>query len=175
MRQLIIMLLHAQIPLLLFAQNDLPKPTAENIVFYIQHNKGKNTFFYQANFNSKGDLDRDKPLLIKRQLFDNEGEIKPISAIQNRYAYGLRIQKKDNNNFEMALVSYPNQKLCLKMGMDKVPYVETTLNGKYMKVERLFIVQDEQSSGLKRKVNAIQFFGHDQNGKPVQAQLIPEN
>lgn len=173
MKQVIILLIHILIPTMLFSQEDLPKPTAEDIVFYIQHNKGKNVFFYQANLNSKGDLDADKPLLIKRQLYDNDGEIKPISAIQNRFAYGLHIHKKSTNDFEIALVSYPKQKLFLKMGNDKVPYVETMLHGKYLKLERLFIVQDKESFGLKRKVKAIHFYGYDKDGNPTQEQLCP--
>lgn len=174
MKQIIIMLVHFCAPLLLFSQNDLPQPTADNIVFYIQHNKGKNTFFYQANFENNGELNAEKPLIIKRQLFDNEGEIKPITAIQNRFAYGLKVQKKDTNNFEITLVAYPKQKLSLKTDNENKPFVETTIDGKYIRVERLFIVQDAESSGLNRKINAIEFYGFDQNGKPIKKQLIPE-
>lgn len=35
------------------AQEGYPRPTGDDIVFYIQHNRGKNAFVYRPNFLKK--------------------------------------------------------------------------------------------------------------------------
>lgn len=154
------------------AQEGYPQPTAKDVIFYIQHNRGKNTFFYQPNFSSTGILNSNEPILAKRQLYDNTGEIDALSPIQKRYAYGVKSTKIADNVFDIRLVSYNNQKLLLKLDQNHNPYIETTINGKYMVLKRLFIYQKEGTSGLKTKVDYILFIGIDKNGKNIQEKLI---
>lgn len=155
------------------AQEGYPIPTAKDVIFYIQHNRGKNTFTYQPHFTTKGVLDSDDPILEKRQLFDKNGEIESLTAIQRRYAYGIKSTKTADNTFDIRLVSYPDQKLTLKLNQYQQPYVETRVNGKYIVLKRLFIHQKEGTNGLNTKVDHITFFGIDKNGKPIQEKLIP--
>lgn len=155
------------------AQEEYPKPTAKDVIFYIQHNRGKNTFIYQPNFITKGIFDDENPIVARRQLFDNNGEIEPLSSIQRRYAYGIKSEKIAVNIFDIRLVSYPDQQLILKVNQNKQAYIETIINGKFMILKRLFIHQKKGTSGLKTKVDYITFFGIDKNGKEIQEKLIP--
>lgn len=155
-----------------FAQEGYPKPHAKNLLFYIQHNRGKNTYIYQTNIDQSGKLDRSEPVKISRQLFDNKGEIKPLTTIQRKFAYGVDWNAKSDNSYELTLVSYPEQRLYLRSTDDQKYVVETTLNGIKMKVHRLFIFQKEGTSGLNTKVDYILFFGTNQDGKQIQSKLI---
>lgn len=157
----------------LFAQEGYPKPTADNVIFYIQHNRGKNTFFYQPKFSKDGNLDSREPIIAQRQLFDEDGEIKPLSAIQKRYAYGVSTTKINDNTFDVRLAAYKNQRLILKLNSNQEAYIETKIDGKHMIVKRLFIYQKEGTGGLNTKVDYIMFHGMDKNGKEVQAKLFP--
>lgn len=156
------------------AQDGYPKPTAKDIIFYIQHNKSKNTYTYQPNYSNIGKLDEKNPLIIKRQLFEKNGEIKPLTAIQKRYAYGIKSSKIDKNNFDIRLVSYPRQKLLLKVDENHEPYIETVINGKTIIVKRLFIKQKEGTSGLNTKIDYIIFEGVDNNKNQIQEYLYFE-
>ncbi|WP_159633017.1 DUF4833 domain-containing protein [Sphingobacterium composti Ten et al. 2007 non Yoo et al. 2007] len=155
-----------------FSQENYPKPTAEDILFYIQHSRGKNTFIYQANFSSANHLNDKNPIKISRQLFDNNGEIKPLTNIQRKYAYGIKTEKLHTNYYEIRLVSYPSQKLYLKLD-NNTPYIETTISGKYMIVKHLFIHLRVGTSGLNVKADYILFHGIDKNGKAIQAKITP--
>jgi len=156
-----------------YAQEGYREPTPSDVIFYIQHNRGKNTFFYQPNFTQAGSLDNKQPIIAKRQLFDNKGEIEPLSPVQKRYAYGISSTKEGDNVFDIRLAAYNKQKLLLKLDAKHKPFIETTVDGKYMIVKRLFIHQKEGTSGLNTKVDYILFYGQDKNGKEVQAKLFP--
>jgi hypothetical protein len=156
-----------------FTQDGYPKPTAKDILFYIQHNRGKNTFVYQPNYTSKRQLNDKEPIKISRQLFDHKGEIKPLTGIQRRYAYGLKTEKLGDNYYKIELVSYPHQKLYLKFDTQKKPFVEGTIAGKYIRINNLFIYLKENSSGLNTEAEYILFYGIDRSGKSVHAKLLP--
>lgn len=155
------------------AQEGYPKPTAKNLLFYIQHNRGKNTFIYQANFESAGKLNDTAPIKMSRQLFDLNGEIKPLTNIQRKYAYGVKTEKIGSNLYEIELVSYPGQKLYLKLDKNNIPFVEGTISGQHMRIQNLFIKLKDGTSGLNVKADYILFHGKDKQGKAVQAKLNP--
>lgn len=154
------------------AQDGYPKPTAKDVLFYIQHNRGKNTFIYQPNYTSAHKLDDKYPIKISRQLFDQKGEIKPLTGIQRRYAYGVNTKKLGDNHYEIALISYPNQKLYLKFDKQNKPFVEGTIAGNYLRINNLFIYLKEGTSGLDIKAEYILFYGTDKSGKHIYSKLI---
>lgn len=155
------------------AQDGHPIPKAKDLLFYIQHNRGKNTYLYQVNKNPQGNIDMDEPIKISRQLFDNNAEVKPLTAIQRKFAYGIDWSSRDKSNMEFSLVSYPEQKLYLRSIDNQTYYIETTLNGIKMNVTNLFIAQRKGTSGLTTKVDYILFIGLNQQGKRVQTKLVP--
>ena len=154
------------------AQDGYPKPTAKDILFYIQHNRGKNTFIYQPNYTSNLRLNDKEPIKISRQLFDQNGEIKPLTGIQRRYAYGVKTKKLSDNHYEITLVSYPSQKLYLKFDTQNKPFVETTIAGKYIRINNLFIYLKVGSTGLNIEAAYILFYGTDRSGKHIYSKLI---
>lgn len=155
------------------AQEGYPKPTVKDVLFYIQHSRGKNTFIYQANYSAPNHLHEKEPIKTSRQLFDKNGEIKPLTSIQRRYAYGIKTKKIDSNYYEVELVSYPDQKLFLKLDKHNQPFVEGTINGHYMKIDRLFIKLKDGTSGLQVQAAYILFYGVDKHGNSVQFKLFP--
>ena len=173
MKHLILIIIYLSNSLLGLAQDDYPKPTAKDVIFYIQHNRGKNTFIYQPNFKSLGELNTDAPIKMSRQLFDANGEIKSLTNIQRKYAYGVKTEQLGHNYFQVELVSYPGQKLYLKLDKNKKPYIEGTISGQYMQVKHLFIKLKDGTSGLNVKAEHILFYGIDRNGKSVSAKLLP--
>lgn len=65
------------------AQEGYPKPSnKDGLLFYIQHNRGKNTFIYALNLNDNRKINLENPIRVYRQIFDKNGEIKPLTTIQ---------------------------------------------------------------------------------------------
>ncbi|WP_103906725.1 DUF4833 domain-containing protein [Sphingobacterium lactis] len=166
----IILMFLAGLPII--AQEGYPEPSDKNgLLFYIQHNRGKNTFFYSLNYRGKHQLDQDDPIKVQRELYDEDGAIKPLSAVQRAFAYGISTKKRQHG-YEAAIVSMPSQKLYLFTPAHKPAYVETTVNGKSIRLKRIFIKQKDGTSGLGTKVDYILFYG-THNNKAVIEKLIP--
>ena len=172
MKKLVLLFLFISNFSLVFSQVGYPKPTAKDILFYIQHNRGKNTFIYQPNYTSNHQLNDKEPIKVSRQLFDQNGEIKPLTGIQRRYAYGVKTEKLGDNHYEITLVSYPSQKLYLKFDTQNKPFVETTIAGKYIRINNLFIYLKEGSTGINIEAEYILFYGTDKSGKHIYSKLI---
>lgn len=157
-----------------FAQEGYPTPPFKpNTLFYIQHSEGHNTYVYEANMTNNYQFDSKNPINNYRVLYDKNGETKPLTAIQQKFAYGIISKKIDNNTFEFEIVSYKNQPLYLKMDKAGKPYVETTLNGHKFNLHRIFIKQKEGTSGLGTQVEYLIFYGTDHRGTKVREKLIP--
>ncbi|UIR55489.1 DUF4833 domain-containing protein [Sphingobacterium sp. SRCM116780] len=157
-----------------FSQTGYPTPPKKaNMLFYIQHSEGHNTYVYEANVAAKSKLNTEEPVHIYRILYDKNGEIKPLTKIQEKFAYGIQSESVGNNAFEIALVAYKDQKLYLRMNKAGKPFVETTLNGHKFNLQRIFIKQKDGTSGLSTQVDYLVFYGTDQKGNKVQEKLIP--
>lgn len=151
-----------------FCQDGYPKPTSnDGLLFYIQHNRGKNAFIYSINYSNNHKIDADEPVKVTRQLFDKNGEIKPLTAIQKNFAYGIDIDKINANHYELAIVSLPDQKLYLTIPSKGKAYVETTVNGVKIKVNRLFIRIKDGTSGFSTKLDYILFYGTHKNKEVI--------
>lgn len=157
----------------IFAQHGYPVPQkTANHLFYIQHSENKNTFVYDAIFANQGILNDSDPVDIYRILYAEEGQKKPLTLTQQKFAYGLKISKIDKNIFQLHLVSYPAQKLTLKLNSNKNPIVQTKLNNKTITLNRVFLKQKDGTSGLSTKIEYMIFYGKDSNGKSVQEKLV---
>lgn len=164
---LIFFSIHAQ------AQKDYPVPPhTTNRLFYIQHNESKNTFVYDAVFSTKGNFNEEDPVNIYRILYEQKGEKKPLTGIQKKLAYGLKIKNKEKNVFLLTLVSYPSQQLILKLSTKNTPIVVTTVNGKDMVLNKVFLKKKNGTGGLSVKLDYILFHGTDKNGNSIQEKII---
>lgn len=159
--------------LVVFGQDGYPTPpNSVNRLFFIQHNENKNTFVYDAVFSSKGILDEINPVDIYRILYANNGEKKPLTSIQKKLAYGLDIQKLDKNTYQLTLVSFPKQKMILKLDDQKNPIVQTAVNNKLITLNRVFLKQKKGTAGLSVKLEHILFYGKDKNGKSIHEKIV---
>ncbi|WP_314244222.1 DUF4833 domain-containing protein [Empedobacter tilapiae] len=159
--------------LLVNAQEGYPTPPkSANRLFYIQHNENKNTFVYDAIFSSKDILDEVNPVDIYRILYAEDGSKKPLTSIQKKLAYGLDIKKIDKNVYQLSLVSYPKQKLTLKLDQQKNPIVQTTVNNKLITLNRVFLKQKKGTTGISVKLDYILFYGKDKNGKSLHEKIV---
>ena len=87
-----------------FSQDGYPKPTIKDgLLFYIQHNRGKNTFIYSLNYQDNHKIDLDNPIKVSRQLFDKDGDIKPLTAIQKNFAYGIETKGINSKSYELSI------------------------------------------------------------------------
>lgn len=154
-----------------FAQQGYPVPQTDRLLFYVQHNRGHNTFLYRLNRDKNGKPDRRNPIMVQRQLFDEDSAIKSLTSIQNRFAYGVKGKFVNSNCYAFSLAGYSEQTFYLDLSKS-VEQVKTVVNGREVYLKRMFLYQTEGSSGLNTKLDYILFFGTNPSGQSVQEKLI---
>ncbi|NGM62458.1 DUF4833 domain-containing protein [Sphingobacterium sp. SGG-5] len=150
---------------MVYGQQGYPAPThSKNLLFYIQHDRGQNTFVYKANLTKSKSFVTNNPVIVSRQLFDEKGEIKPLTKIQKLFAYGIKSAEVAPDNYQSHIVSLPDQKITISLDSNKTPIAETCVNGTKIILERIFIKQTEGTSGLGTKLDYIIFYGRNKKG-----------
>lgn len=156
-----------------FSQKKYPVPTLnERSLFYIQHSNNTNTFIYEAKY-AKGKLDSSDPIHTYRILYEEGGVVKPINALQKKMAYGVESTVCNGNSCSFVLAAVKEHKLFLTTDVKGKYYVYTTVNGKKMSVDHIFIKIKESSTGFNVKAESITFTGKLlSSGKKVSEVLM---
>lgn len=141
-------------------------------LFYIQHSQNINTFIYDVNIkNSK--INTDEPIVIKRINFEEKGKVEDLNSAQKKLAYGIKsIFSVGDYRYRFTIAAYKNQDLYLiKEGNSY--FVETTVNQKKIKLDKMFIQIKESNIPIGIKVNYVLFYGIEiATGKNIVEKLI---
>jgi len=132
---------------------------SQNHLFYIQHSQNHNTFVYEANIANKK-INPDEPIKIHRIAYTKGGVKEELTKMQRNLAYGIEFKKIKENQYEFSLVSYPEKKLYLEISEKGKPQVKTTINGKKIILQKMFLTM-QKGATIKPKIEYIDFHGTD--------------
>jgi hypothetical protein len=157
------------------AQKGYPvPPDAPGRLFYIQHNRNHNTFVYDANLTSGKTLNAKEPIDVYRITYTKGGKKEELSGIQRKMAYGVTCSRLKNGHYEFCLVSFPGKKLYLKPGADGKYIVTTTINGKEMILQRIFLATKNDSI-FNPELEYAEFYGKcPKTGKEIKERINPK-
>ena len=111
-----------------------------NQLFYLQRDPNTNTVIYQLNVDRAGHLDEDEPVNVFWLRYDEHGERKELNFIQRKFAYGLTAEKLAMDKYELKFAAYHKVRFyLLRSPSDKAFHVYTTIAGKQLQLERVFL------------------------------------
>jgi sterol desaturase/sphingolipid hydroxylase (fatty acid hydroxylase superfamily) len=153
---------------LLAAQPQLPEPRLKNLLFFLQRTPDANTVVYQLNVDEKGRLDLKMPVKASWIRYEENGRMKALTAIERKFAYGIKCTALGNDSFEVRLVSYQKLPLYLLKSVHDQHYrIYVRDEGKSLLLKRVF-VKVEGGSFWFPKVHYIDLFTvHSENGAEV--------
>ena len=108
-------------------------------LFKIERSKDNNQIFYDVNISESGELDGENPIHVYWRRNTEGGIIKPLTWIQQKYAYGLKFLNVNEDYVTFRFVSYKKLIFTLKKTSDKHYEVYTKFNDKLLKMDRIFI------------------------------------
>ena len=132
---------------LLFSLPPAPRPApfpvpngVPNQLFYLQRDPNTNTVIYQLNVDRAGHLDENEPVNVFWLRYDEHGERKELNFIQRKFAYGLTAEKLATDKYELKFAAYGKLRFyLLRSPTDKAFHVYTTIAGKQLQLERVFL------------------------------------
>ena len=111
-------------------------------LFKIERSKDNNRIFYDVNIDNVGDLDSKAPISVYWRKNTEGGTIKPLTWIQQKFAYGLKFININDEYATFKFVSYNKIFFTLKKKKNNQFEVYTKYNGKLLKMDRIFIQLD---------------------------------
>jgi hypothetical protein len=133
-----------------FFSPGIPDSNRESDLFRILRSRDANEIIYKIKFDQTGRPDRSDPIEIHWLKRTDNNKVEPLTRIQNRYAYGIRVldiaDKKDEIYFKF--VSYDKRTFVLKKNGENNYKVFTLSGEKEVEVSRIFIQIDGGSFWL---------------------------
>ena len=167
---------------LLFALPPVSKPTTifpvpsgvSSQLFYLQRDPNTNTVIYQLNVDRAGQLNEDEPVNVFWLRYDEHGERKDLSFIQRKFAYGLTAEKLATDKYELKFAAYSKVRFfLLRSPTDKALHVYTTINGRQLQLERVFL-RIEGGTFWVPNVKYIEFKGlNTATREPAVERVLP--
>ncbi|GET24377.1 DUF4833 domain-containing protein [Prolixibacter sp. NT017] len=116
--------------------------TNDNTLFKIGRSKDANEIYYEVRTNSDGTLNLEEPIKIYWIKYTKNGDIEPLTKIQQHFAYGLNFLDVTPEKAEFQFVSYAKRTLSLRKNNAGRYGVFTEVDGKEVELERVFIQID---------------------------------
>ncbi len=143
----------------------------QHALFKIGRSKDANEIHYEVNLDENGNLDLSSPIHTYWIKYNWNGRIEPLTWIQTKYAYGLKILHRSPKNIEFQFVSYSKRNFWLKR-LDSGRYKVFTLsNGKEVEVERVFIQIDGGTFWLP-KISQVELYANEPETREPVLEII---
>ncbi|MGE0560355.1 MAG: DUF4833 domain-containing protein [Flavobacteriales bacterium] len=116
--------------------------TNKSHLFKIERSKDANEIFYDIHLEKSGKLNVVEPIFPYWRRQTEGGIIKPLTWVQQNYAYGLEYIYTSASFVKFRFVSYKKRDFFLKKDINGNFKVYTLLNNKEVEVNRIFIQID---------------------------------
>ena len=151
--------LKTRLVLCLFAVSSLAigaEPVRDPL-FHIERNKNANIVQYDAQLDQDGKLHAKKPVVAYWIRLANEGEIKNLTWIQKKFAYGFKITfNNKDNSAKMDMATKFGRPIVVKRNGDDYRAV-AEINGVESFIDKIFV--HASGRGIFTRVNYIELYG----------------
>lgn len=133
----------------------LSTPVGKNLLFFLRRTPDANTVIYEINFKKDGTIDQQKPVVGSWIRYEEEQKYKPLTVIEQRFAYGIKCIPLGKNEFEIRLAAYQKMPLYLLKSISDDTYKMYIKNGSENLLLKRIFVKVEKGSFWFPKVQYI--------------------
>ena len=151
----------------------IPKSTPKQL-FYLQRSTNSNTIICDINTDAKGQIVKENPVHVYWIRYDEGGEKKELSYIQETFAYGIKHELLPTGVYKLHFVSYKKQVFYLKRSPKDNQYkMYFVLNNKEFVLQKLFVRIDGGTFWVPNVVY-MEIIGKDEySGTPFSYKFKP--
>ena len=146
---------------------DYPVPNDPGMVLYMQRSTNPNTVVYAAQFASDGTLHSKDPIKAYWRRYNASGEVKDLSGIERRMAYGVTTSPRGDGSFDFRFRAIPEIPLVLEQRGAGQAVLTFAPQGQPVDLTYGFL--EVSDGGLLPSVTGVRLFGERRSdGQPVQ-------
>jgi hypothetical protein len=151
----------------------VPK-TGPKQLFYLQRTTNSNTIICDLNTDAKGQVIKENPVHVYWIRYDEGGEKKELSYIQQTFAYGMKHELLPGGVYKLHFVSYKKQVFYLKRSPKDNQYkMYFVLNNKEFVLQKLFVRIDGGTFWVPNVIY-MELLGKDEySGTPFSYKFKP--
>ena len=152
-----------------FTAGGVSEAEHENYLFKINRSRDADEIRYTVNLNKSGIPDKMLPIKAYWVRKTKNLETEPLTWIQNKYAYGIRIVQPfstQHENLKFQFVSFAEQTFELRKTVNGKFKVFTVIENKEIEVARIF-VQIDGGSFWVPSVPYVKLTGYDINSSDL--------
>lgn len=157
-----------------FTPNKVEISEPKHFLFKINRSRDADEIWYTVNLNKSGVPDKETPIEAYWIRKTGNNETEPLTWIQNKYAYGVRViqpYSKQSEKLKFQFVSYDGQDFELRKMVNGTFKVFTTIENKEVEVARIF-VQIDGGSFWVPSIPYVKLTGYDVSSSNLVAQTI---
>lgn len=126
-------------------------------LFHIERNKNANIIQYDAQLDQDGNLNGKEPVVAYWIRLANEGEIRKLTWIQRKFAYGFKIKlDRNNNNARVDMAAKIGRSIVVKRNGEDFRAV-AEISGVESFIDKIFI--QASGRGIFTRVAYIDLYG----------------
>lgn len=149
-------------------QSTLPTPVRKNLLFFLQRTPDANTVIYEVNFKKDGTIDEQRPVIGSWIRYEEEQKYKPLTGIEQKFAYGVKCKPIGNSEFEIRLAAYKKMPLYLLKSTADNHYKMYIKNGNdHLLLKRVFVKVDGGSFWFPKVQYIDLITAHSESGKEI--------
>ena len=150
-------------------------------LFKIGRSRDANEIMYDLNLDETGVPDKSNPISIYWVKKTEDNRVKPLTWIQNRFAYGLKVLDSEtsltgdniNGSYDFQFVSYNKRNFTLKKDENNQYKVFSLIEGKEILVNRIFI-QIDGGGFWRPTISSVKLYGFEvQTGIKIVETIHP--
>ncbi len=112
---------------------------SDDNLFKIERSKDANQIYYDVQTIPSGELNHETPINIYWIKKTDGNKVKPLTLIQQKWAYGVDYTFKNDSLAQFHFVSYNKRDFILKKDSDNKFKVFTKIDNHYVEVKRIYI------------------------------------
>jgi len=142
------------------------KEPGRDALFHIERNKNANIVQYDARLGPNGLLSPKQPVVAYWVRLAEQGQVKELNWIQNKFAYGFEAKlNKDENTVKLEMVAIPDRTIMVGLVAGGYRAI-ADINGVECYVDKLFI--HAAGEGISTRVSYIELYGISVNNNEEQ-------
>jgi hypothetical protein len=145
--------------------------TNDNSLFKIGRSKDANEIYYEVRTNLDGTLNLEEPIKIYWVKYTKNGDIEPLTKVQQLFAYGLKFLEVSPEKAAFQFVSYSKRTLVLKKDITGKFAVFTEVDGKNVELERVFIQIDGGTFWFP-KITRVEVYAKEAEANELVVEVI---
>ncbi len=146
----------------------LPTPVGKNLLFFLQRTPDANTVIYEINFKKDGTIDEQKPVVGSWIRYEEEQKYKPLTGIEQRFAYGVKCKSLGKDEFEIRLAAYKKMPLyLLKSSVDNSYRMYIKNGNDNLLLKRVFVKVGGGSFWFPKVQYIDLITAHSETGKEI--------